>query len=82
MGIAHLESVTEADAEALGVSKREFALIKKLMSLDPHIFAAKEAKDSSPYAYSVDISKYDSSKITQECREILFRPQKMRYLYE
>jgi len=77
-----MENVTEEDAEAAGVSKREFGLIKKLMKLDPNIFAAKEAGDSSPYTYSVDLSKYDNSLITQDCREILFRPQKMRYLYE
>lgn len=74
IGVAHMKKVTEGDAEAAGVSKREFALIKKLMQLDPNIFAAKEARDSSPFTYSVDLSKYDSSSITQDCREVLFRP--------
>jgi len=64
MGIAHLEKVTDEDLEAAGVSKREHGLMKKFMELDPNIFAAKEAKDSSPYTYSVDLSKYDSSLIT------------------
>lgn len=57
-------------------------MIKKLMKLDNQMFAVKEFKDSSPYTYIVDLSKYDQSSIPQDCKEILFRPNKMRTLYE
>ena len=35
-------------------------MIKKLMKLDTQMFAVKEFKDSSPYTYIVDLSKYDN----------------------
>lgn len=82
MNTYHIEQVTDKDLERCGVSKREFELIKKLMKLDNQIFAVKEFKLSSPYTYIVDLSKYDSKKIPQDCKEVLFRPKKMRTLYE
>jgi len=82
MNTYHIETVTDKDLERCGVSKREFDLIKKLMKLDKQMFAVKEFKDSSPYTYIVDLSKYDNQKIPQDCKEILFRPAKMRTLYE
>ena len=80
MNTYHIENITDKDLERCGVSKREFSLIKKLMKMDPQIFAVKEFKDSSPYTYTVDLSKYE--KVPQDCKEVLFRPQKMRQLYE
>jgi len=68
--------------ENCGISKREFTLIKKMMKIDSQIFAYKEYRDASPYTYTVDLSKYENQKIPQDCKEILFRPQKMRKLYE
>ena len=59
MGVAHIDTITDEAAETAGVSKREFALIKKLMLLDPNIFAAKDVSESSPYANSVDLSKFE-----------------------
>ena len=52
--------MTDKDLERCGVSKREFDLIKKLMKLDNQIFAVKEFKLSSPYTYTVDLSKYEN----------------------
>ena len=82
MNTYHIETVTDKDLERCGVSKREFDLIKKLMKLDNQIFAVKEYKDSSPYTFLVDLSKYENQKIPQDCKEIMFRPAKMRTLYE
>lgn len=82
MNTYHIEQVTDKDLERCGVSKREFDLIKKLMKLDNQIFTVKEFKDSSPYTYTVDLAKYDNQKIPQDCKEIMFRPNKMRKLYE
>ena len=65
-----------------GVSKREFELIKKFIKLDPEIFAYKQYIESSSHTYSVDLSKYDNQKIPQEMKDILYRPKKMRLLYE
>lgn len=82
MNTYHIESITDKDLDRAGVTKREFNLIKKMMKIDPTIFTAKEHKESSPFTYTVDLSKYDNTKIPQDCKEILFRPQKMRKLYE
>ena len=36
----------------------------------------------SPYQYVVDLSKYDKQKIPQDCKEMLYRPAKMKKLYD
>lgn len=61
MGLKHIETVTDKDLEAAGVSQREFSLIKKLMNMDPEIFVEKNFMISQPsaYVYTVDLSKYD-----------------------
>jgi hypothetical protein len=82
MNTYHIDQVTDKDLERCGVSKREFDLIKKLMKIDRLMFAVREFKESSPYTYVVDLSKYQDQKIPQECKEVLFRPAKMRKLYE
>lgn len=74
MNTYHIESITDKDLDRAGVTKREFNLIKKMMKIDPAIFTAKEHKESSPFTYTVDLSKYDNTKIPQDCKEILFRP--------
>jgi hypothetical protein len=60
MNTYHIDQVTDKDLERCGVSKREFDLIKKLMKLDNQIFAVKEFTNSSPYTYTVDLSKYEN----------------------
>jgi hypothetical protein len=60
MNTYHIDQVTDRDLERCGVSKREFDLIKKLMKLDNQIFAVKEFTNSSPYTYTVDLSKYEN----------------------
>ena len=82
MNTYHIEQVTDKDLERCGVTKREFDMIKKLMKLDKNMFTVKEFVDSSPYTFMVDLSKYENQKIPQDCKEILFRPNKMRNLYE
>jgi hypothetical protein len=59
--------------------------MKKLMELDPEIFIEKYeviTSSATPFTYTVDLSKYENSKIPQDCKEILFRPKKMKRLYE
>jgi hypothetical protein len=58
MNTYHIDQVTDKDLERCGVSKREFDLIKKLMKIDRLMFAVREFKESSPYTYVVDLSKY------------------------
>ena len=85
MGTKHIQNVTDKQLEDAGVSKREFELIKKLMKLDPEIFIEKaifKTSQESPYTFSVDLSKYSDTKVPQELKEILFRPQKLRKLKE
>lgn len=82
MGMVHIRQVTDADLEACGVSKREFAMIRKLLDLDNDIFAYRDHRESSAFYYAVDLSKYDQKKIPKECKEMLYRPNKMRKLYE
>ena len=65
------------------MSKRDFDIIKKLMKMDPLIFEIKDFNTNiSPYTYTVDLSKYQHKKIPQDCKEILFSPQKMRVIFE
>jgi len=82
MGIEYVDKVTDKDLENAGVSRREFQVIKKLMKLDKDIFKAKEHIDISPYTYTVDLSKFDREQIPLDIKELLFRPTKMRRLYE
>jgi len=82
MGMVHIAAVTDADLEACGVSKREFALIKKLLDLDNDMFAYRDHREDSAFYYAVDLSKYDHTKIPKDCKEMMYRPNKMRRLYE
>jgi len=85
MGINHINTITDKEVEQAGVSKRDFDKIKKLMRLDSEIFLDKDVhwktKSESPFVHSVDLSKYDSKKIPTDCKEILYRPEKMKKLY-
>ena len=54
--------MTDSHLEEVGVSKREFETIKKLLKFDPEIFIEKNhyiVNSLSPYTYTVDLSKYD-----------------------
>ena len=46
--------------EKSGVTRREFDLIKKLLKLDPEIFSVRIGPETSPYMYTVDLSKYQN----------------------
>jgi len=63
-----------------GVNKKEFDLIKKLIKLDPEIFAARELFNvsESPFMYTVDLSKYQGSQVKKELKDVIYRPKKMR----
>ena len=82
IGTQHFLNLTKKDLESSGVSQREYDIIKKLLELDPDIFAVRIGLDYSAYTYTVDLSKYENKKIPQDCKEMLYRPQKMRRLYE
>ena len=58
--------------------------MKLLMALDKYIFTPNQHMDSnvSHYKYLVDISKYRDKEITGELKTILYRPQRMKKLYE
>jgi hypothetical protein len=85
MGVEHLAKVTKKDLERAGVSQRDYELMKKLTDLDPEMFIERYevmVKSPTPFMYAVDISKYEGKKIAQELKETLFRPKKMKALYE
>ena len=76
-----LSKVQDHDLEPAGVSKREFDQIKLLWALDPHLFKPSELGSFSPYSQIIDISKY-GDKIPKDVKEILYRPPKVKNLYE
>lgn len=82
MGVNNIAKITDQDLKDKGVTKREFDLIKKFLALDPEIFAVKEHLDASPYTYAVDLSKYERAELKKELKDVLYRPKKMRQLYE
>ena len=57
-------------------------MIKKMLKLDPEMFAHHTHPDKSPFDNTVDLTKYDTEDMTKDMREIMFRPYKMRRLYE
>lgn len=81
MGVHNIARITDEDLKERGVTKREFELIKKFLDLDPEVFAVKEFEDASPYTYSVDLSKFDGP-LKKELKDVLYRPKRMRQLYE
>lgn len=82
MGVNNIAKITDQDLKENGITKREFELIQRFLDIDPEIFAAKEFVESSPFTYGVDLAKYDSSKMKQDLKNVLYRPKKMRLLYE
>mmetsp|Transcript_21844 Transcript_21844/g.33829 ORF Transcript_21844/g.33829 Transcript_21844/m.33829 type:complete len:210 (+) Transcript_21844:633-1262(+) len=63
IGKFHMEKVTEKDALAAGVSKREFEMIKKMYFFDHHLFDNNLYAKKTPQYFSVDMSKYKGRKI-------------------
>lgn len=57
-------------------------MIRKLLDLDNDIFAYRDHREDSAFYYAVDLSKYDQTKIPKDCKEMMYRPNKMRKLYE
>jgi hypothetical protein len=60
IGNQHFMKLTKKDLEKCGVSQREFDIIKKLLELDPEMFAVRTGLDTSPFTYTVDLSKYEN----------------------
>jgi hypothetical protein len=51
-----------------------------LLSVDPTIFKPSELGSFSPYSNLIDLTKYDN--LSHEAKEILYRPPKVKALYE
>jgi predicted nucleotidyltransferase len=64
------------------VSKREWENIKLLLKVDEYIFKPAEFGLFSPHSLLVDLSKYDTTKLPKEAKEILYRPAKVKSLYD
>lgn len=76
-----VNKVKDRDLENASVSRREWENIKMLLALDPEIFKPAEFGVFSPHSLIVDISKY-GDKIPKDAKEILYRPPKLKVLYE
>jgi hypothetical protein len=79
-GIIRLDKVTDRDLEDAGVSKREFEHIKLLLSVDQAIFKPSEYGSFSNFSQVIDVTKYE--KASKDAKEILYRPPKVKKLYE
>lgn len=81
-GIIRFDRVTERNLEDAGVSKREFENMKLLIALDQEIFKPSEYGSFSNYSQFVDLTKYQDKKLTKDIKDILYRPPKLKNLYE
>lgn len=81
-GIIRLDKVTERHLEDAGVSKREFDHIKMLLAVDEEIFKPSEWGSFSNYSQFVDVTKYQDKKLSKDVKEILYRPPKLKNLYQ
>ena len=81
-GIIDLTKVTESHLEDAGVSKREFDHIKLLLKVDPELFKASEYGSFSPHAMIINVSKYEGMNLSKDVKEILYRPPKVKNLYD
>lgn len=81
-GIIRLDRVTDNHLEDAGVSRREFEHIKMLLAVDQEIFKPSEYGAFSNYSQFVDVTKYQDKKLSKDVKEILFRPPKLKNLYQ
>ena len=63
------------------MSKREFEHIKLLLAVDEDLFKPSEYGSFSNYSQFVDVTKFDSMKLSKDVKEILYRPPKLKNLY-
>lgn len=68
--------------EQAGMSKREFEQIKLLLALDPTLFEPSEFGSFSPHSMIIDLSKYNPSDLSKDVKELLYRPPRVKHLYE
>ena len=76
----NIEGITDKDLFRAKVSKREFEQIKALIKLDESLFRPPNIPSQSPHLDIIDIGKYEN--IPYELKEILYRPPKVKLLYE
>lgn len=81
-GIIDVTKVTDKHLEAAGVSRREFEHIKILLALDAELFSPSEYGSFSPHSMLIDVSKYADQNLSKDVKEILYRPPKVKNLYE
>lgn len=81
-GIIEVEKVKEAHLEEAGVSRREFEQIKLLLEVDPELFKPSEFGAFSPHSMIVNVGKYADKQLPKEVKEILYRPPKVKSLYD
>lgn len=81
-GIIDTSKVTDSHLDEAGISRREWDHIKLLLAADPELFRPSEFGSFSPHSMIVDVSKYEGKKLSKEVKEILYRPPKVRTLYE
>lgn len=74
--------MTDAHLKEAKVSKREFEQIKTLLTLDNEIFRPSEYGSFSPHSQLVDIRKYADKNLSKDVKEILYRPPKVKNLYD
>lgn len=81
-GLINIAKVTDSHLERAGVSKREFDHIKLLLAVDENLFRPSEFGSFSPHSMIVDMTKYADKKLSKDAKEILYRPPRVKNLYE
>ena len=50
--------------------------------MDEDLFRPSEFGSFSPHSMIIDVTKYADKKLTKEVKEIIYRPHKVKNLYE
>ena len=53
-----------------------------MIEVDRELFYPSEYGSFSPHSQIVDITKYENLKLSKEVKEVLYRPPKVRNLYD
>ncbi len=56
--------------------------MKLLLAVDENLFRPSEFGSFSPHSMIVDMTKYADRKLSKDVKEILYRPPKVKNLYE
>lgn len=76
-----MSKVKETDLGHANISRKEWEHIKLLLGIDAEIFKPNEFGVFSPHSLLVDMTKY-KDPLPLEAKEILYRPPKLKILYE